>query len=154
VNNTTAAPVTTTSAPDSGTVSQIESEVLRLTNAARADNGLAPLTSDTALANIARAHSVDMLTHNYFSHPDLTGCDGACRMTNAGYSWQAMGENIHMMSGYHLSVTDTAQKIVTDWMNSPGHRANILNSSFTHAGIGIAMEGDTIYTTADYSLPR
>lgn len=123
-------------------------------NAERAKAGEAPLAADTALSNIARAHSADMLAHGYFSHTDTKGCDGACRLSNAGYGWSSMGENIHMMSGYDYDAAATAQKIVADWMASPPHRANILNSTFTRVGVGIATQGSTVYTTADYALPR
>lgn len=99
-------------------------------------------------------HSTDMLVNDYFNHTDLTGCTADCRLTKAGYSWSAMGENIHMMSGYNLAAAASAEKIVTDWMNSPEHRANILNASYTNVGIGIAISGSTIYTTADYAEPQ
>lgn len=146
------APVTAQSPADF--VTQVEQEVLRLTNVQRAQNGLAPLAADAPLASIARAHSADMLAKNYFTHNDLTGCSASCRMTNAGYAWQAMAENIHAMWGYTMSPSETANKIVTDWMNSPGHRANILNGTYTRAGVGIAQQETTIYSTTDYALPR
>ena len=145
-------PPTTT--PDTDYASQVESLVLQYTNAQRAQNGLATLANDTRLASIARAHSVDMLQHNYFNHNDLTGCSPACRLNNAGYAWQSYGENIHWMYGYTLTPEQAAQKVVNDWMNSPGHRANILNGSFTTAGVGVAVAGTTIYSTTDYTLPR
>ena len=123
-------------------------------NTERSKNGLAPLAADTRLAAVARAHSADMLAQNYFEHTNLQGCDPACRLNAAGYAWQSYGENIHWMSGYTMTAADTAAKIVNDWMNSPGHRANILGASFTKVGVGIAIRGTKIDTTADYSLPR
>ncbi len=129
---------------------QIEQHVLAETNAARAQNGLKALSADTGVAAVARAHSTDMLTKNYFEHTNLSGCNAGCRLTNAGYVWRTYGENIHWMSGYKLSAQDSAKKIVNDWMNSPGHRANILGS-FTYAGVGIAVSGDKIYSTTDYT---
>jgi uncharacterized protein YkwD len=134
--------------------SQIEGMIFSLTNAERQKNGLAPLVADSALAQIARTHSSDMLAHQYFNHTDLAGCDLSCRFAASGYSYWSIGENIHMMSGYNLNASDSAQKIVSDWMNSPDHRANILNVSFTHASVGVAMEGSTIYSTADFALPQ
>ncbi len=143
------APVQTIPAkPD--TVSQIEAYVLADTNAFRAQNGLAALTADAQVALIARTHSADMLANNYFEHSDRTGCNPGCRLTNAGYRWNSYGENIHWMSGYKLNAADSAQKIVNDWINSPGHRANMLGA-FTYAGVGIAINGDTVYTTTDYT---
>lgn len=132
----------------------IEADVLADTNAEREANGLPALENDNALASIAQSHSADMLANNYFDHADRNGCAADCRLNEAGYSWSAMGENIHMMSGYNLSPAATAQKIVTDWMNSPGHRANMLNASYTHAGIGVALSGSTIYTTEDFAEPK
>ncbi len=129
---------------------QVEQFVLAETNAARNQHGLAPLISDAQAAAVARAHSQDMLTKNYFEHTNMNGCNAGCRLTSAGYAWRTYGENIHWMSGYKLSAQDSAKKIVSDWMNSPGHRANILGS-FTYAGIGIAVSGDKIYSTTDYT---
>lgn len=144
-------PTVTASAPtQSDFRSQVEQYVFEETNAARARNGLGALNADAKVASVARAHSADMLAKNYFEHTNLSGCNAGCRLTNAGYVWRSYGENIHWMSGYNLSARDSAKKIVTDWMNSPGHRANILGS-FTYAGVGIAVEGSTIYSTTDYT---
>ena len=134
--------------------SQIEAAIFSLTNTERRKNGLPPLAIDPALAQIARAHSADMLAHQYFNHSDLSGCDLSCRFAASGYSYWNIGENIHMMSGYNISASASAQQIVKDWMNSPGHRANILGTSFTHTGIGVAAVGSTIYSTVDFSRPR
>jgi uncharacterized protein YkwD len=132
----------------------VEALVLQGTNMERVKNGLAPLSADVKLASIARAHSEDMLTNNYFSHTSIAGCTAGCRLNNAQYGWRSYGENIYWMSGYNLSAADTASKIVSGWMNSPGHRANILSSTFTVSGVGIAIQGTKIYVTADYALPR
>lgn len=138
----------------SDVASQIEGMIVSLSNTERQKNGLAPLIADPALAQIARAHSADMLAHQYFSHTDLSGCGLSCRFAAAGYSYWSIGENIHMMSGYNFTPSESAQKIVSDWMNSPGHRANILNTSFTRTGVGVALQGSTVYSTTDFSLPR
>ncbi len=154
VTTVTPKPVATQPAPatqsPSDLVSQIEQYVLSETNAARAQNGLAALTTDSQVAAVARAHSQDMLSRNYFEHTNLSGCNPGCRLSNAGYQWRSYGENIHWMSGYKLSAQDSAKKIVNDWMNSPGHRANILGA-FKYAGVGIAVSGDKIYSTTDYT---
>lgn len=113
-------------------------------------HGLAPLMYDSQAAAVARAHSADMLAKNYFEHTNLSGCNAGCRLTQAGYVWKTYGENIHWMQGYKLSAQDSAKKIVNDWLNSPGHRANMLGS-FTYAGVGIAVSGDKIYSTTDYT---
>ena len=146
------APAPTQNAPSqtSDLRTQIEQYVLAETNAARAKNGLSAFVADSSAAAVARAHSEDMLSKNYFQHTNLSGCNAGCRLTNAGYVWRSYGENIHWMQGYKLSAQDSAKKIVNDWMNSPGHRANILGS-FTYAGVGIAVSGDKIYSTTDYT---
>ena len=66
----------------------------------------------------------------------------------------AIGENIYMTEGYKLSSTAEAEMIVNGWMNSSGHRANILGTKFTHTGVGISVKGDSVYVTAMYSKPR
>ncbi len=143
-------PVQPTPTQNADVRTQIEQYVLEATNAARAQHGLSPLTADAQAAAVARAHSQDMLAKNYFEHTNLSGCNAGCRLTNAGYAWRSYGENIHWMSGYKLSAQDSAKKIVNDWMNSPGHRANILGA-FKYAGVGIAVSGDKIYSTTDYT---
>lgn len=135
-------------------LSEVEADVLAYTNDVRAEHGLAPLAANQALERAARAHSADMLKNDYFDHVDRSGCDPGCRITNAGYAWQAFGENIHMMSGYGLGAEGTAHKIVDDWLASPGHRANLLNATYTDVGIGVASAGDTYDTAADYAEPR
>ena len=133
---------------------QVEAQVLSFMNQERVRNGLSALSPDSALADIARMHSEDMPANNYFAHISPAGCSMSCRLDNAGYLFRSAGENLYTMTGYRLSAVATAQKIVDGWMNSPGHRANILGPSFTHAGAGLAIEGSTIYATANFSLPR
>ncbi|HEV3245063.1 MAG TPA: CAP domain-containing protein [Candidatus Paceibacterota bacterium] len=134
--------------------SQVAADVFADTNQERAQNGLAPLTQNQTLVSIAQSHAADMLANNYFEHNDLTGCSPSCRLTNAGYAWQAMGENIYEMSGYDLDAAGTADQIVQGWMNSPEHRANILDVSYIETGVGIAAQGSTVYATSDYAEPR
>lgn len=150
----TVTPLLTPPSPNLDYESAIAVEILALTNAERVTAGLVPLLSDTLLASVAHSHSFDMLTNDYFSHEDRTGCSSSCRATNAGYSWSTVGENIYMMSGYNLDAKKTAQMIVDGWMNSSGHRANILRPAFTHAGIGVFVRGKDVYSTALYAKPR
>jgi uncharacterized protein YkwD len=133
---------------------QIEELVLQKTNTERAKNDLGGLSANATLTNIARAHSADMQAHDYFAHEDSTGCDSSCRADAVGYQWMAIGENIYMMEGFSLSADATADKIVQGWMNSPGHRANILNGTYIETGVGVSVVGETIYITANYSKPR
>ena len=132
----------------------MEEEILRLTNEERAAEGLSPLSYDTKLRTIAAGHSADMLENDYFSHDDQDGCSSSCRASDAGYRWRAIGENIYMMSGFKLSAEKAAAKVVDGWMDSPGHKANILGNSFTESGVGVVYDGRSIYVTAMYGKPR
>lgn len=119
----------------SSTVTSYESEVVRLVNIERANNGLKPLTMNWELSRVARYKSQDMLDKGYFSHTSPTYGSPFNMMKNFGISYRAAGENIAM--GYK-----TPQAVVTGWMNSSGHRANILNSSFTQIGVGYVANGN------------
>lgn len=141
-------------APAGSFVEEVESEIARLVGAERAKQGLGALAADAKLGAIARAHSKDMLSKNYFSHTDAEGCGSSCRLEKAGYAWRAVGENIYTMSGYRLSAAETAQKMVDGWMKSGGHRANILKTAFTHQGVGVAVSGSTIYATHVFAQPK
>jgi uncharacterized protein YkwD len=155
--HTTLVPVQTSTSTSLATapyVDELEADILTDMNAIRTQNGLPLFESDTKLGSISRSHSADMLAKNFFSHTDLTGCDAVCRLNEVHYNWSFMGENIHMMSGYNETAEAAAQKVVDDWMASPPHRENLLNPAFTHVGVGIAQSGSTLYTTADYALPR
>lgn len=135
-------------------VKALEQEILKRTNEERDRAGLSKLDSDNKLADIARAHSVDMAEERYFEHVNLEGCDPACRARNAGYNYRSIGENLYMMSGYTLTPAQAAERVVNGWMDSPGHRANILRGTYTHSGVGVAVVGNSIYATSLYSLPR
>ncbi|MDF3003628.1 MAG: hypothetical protein K0S22_100 [Oscillospiraceae bacterium] len=119
----------------SNTVTDYETEVLRLVNIERANNGLKPLTMNWELSRVARYKSQDMHDKGYFSHTSPTYGSPFDMMTKFGISYRTAGENIAM--GYR-----TPQAVVTGWMNSPGHRANILKSSFTQIGVGYVASGN------------
>ncbi len=107
------------------------SNVLSLTNESRQDYNLPVLAFNDKLAQAAQAKANDMAAKGYFSHTTPDGHSPWWFIQNAGYSYIAAGEN--------LAVDFTqAESVETAWMNSPGHRANILNSSFEEIGIGIA----------------
>ncbi len=101
-----------------------------LANQHRVAIGLAPLQWDSQVAGVARAHSVDMATRGYFSHVDPEGNSPFDRLDQAGIPWSAAGENI--AAGY-----TTGQSVYDAWMSSPGHRANLENSTFTRHGLGL-----------------
>ncbi|MFG1627225.1 CAP domain-containing protein [Kribbella sp. NPDC049227] len=111
-----------------GTNSQ-EREVLNLTNQIRQQQGCGPLRLDSALVEAAGRHASDMVRRHYMDHTNPDGQDPGDRMAAAGYRGSSWGENI--AAGY-----STAQKVVAAWMQSDGHRKNILNCRFTSIGIG------------------
>lgn len=106
-----------------------EQQMLQLVNQARADAGLQPLRLDPALTEVARAHSTEMFALGYFSHDSPDAGSPSDRLTAAGIPFLAMGENIALAPS-----VETAHR---NLMNSPGHRANILDPAFTRVGIGI-----------------
>jgi uncharacterized protein YkwD len=126
--------------------SGVEGSVLDLVNQERAKNGCAALAIDPRLATAARAHSADMADRNYFAHdtPDGVGVDK--RVTSAGYRWSSVGENI-------AKGQQTAADVMKSWMNSPGHRANILNCGYKHIGIGYVLQGRSPLWTQDFASP-
>jgi uncharacterized protein YkwD len=129
----------------------IENAVLLDINAARAQQALPLFAQDASLAQLASEHSADMLQHGTFSHDDASGCSPTCRLSDAGFPWQAMGENIYELTGDTLSPQETAHEIVAGWLADPEHRQNLLDTSFTEVGIGVAADGTTVYATADFA---
>lgn len=135
---TTVAPTTTTLPPSASFDARgWEAEILRLTNLERQNAGLGTMASCARLATAALGHTNRMLAGQFFAHDDpVTGSAIVDRIRNTGYlegagAWR-VGENIAM--GH-----ESAAATMVGWMNSPGHRANILNSVFTHLGIGVSI---------------
>ena len=116
-------------------VAAYEAEVVRLVNVERAKHGLSPLTQDWQLSRVARYKSQDMRDLGYFSHTSPTYGSPFDMMRSFGISYRTAGENI--AKGYQ-----SPEAVVKGWMNSPGHRANILNSSYTHIGVGYVASGN------------
>ncbi|MCX4821153.1 sigma-70 family RNA polymerase sigma factor [Streptomyces sp. NBC_01142] len=105
-------------------------QVTQLVNAERAKRGCAPVSANGRLVAAAQRHSEDMAARHYFSHTSPGGTDPGDRIDAAGYPWRTYGENI---ARGHQSPAD----VMNGWMNSPGHRANILNCAFREIGIGV-----------------
>lgn len=112
-----------------------EQEVIRLVNVERAKAGLKALTEDWELSRVARYKSQDMHDLRYFSHTSPTYGSPFDMMKAFGIRYRTAGENIAM--GYR-----TPAAVVQGWMNSPGHRANILNASYTKIGVGYVASGN------------
>ncbi|MEW2529174.1 sigma-70 family RNA polymerase sigma factor [Streptomyces sp. NPDC047071] len=122
-------PTTKKPAPPAPSGSKAQ-QVLSLVNAERAKAGCGPLTHNSKLATAAQRHSADMRSRNYFDHTSPDGTDPGQRITAAGYKWSTYGENI-------ARGQQTAASVMDAWMNSEGHRANILNCSFKELGTGV-----------------
>lgn len=114
--------------------STYEQQVIDLINEIRVKNGLSPLTENTALSRCAKAKSQDMHDKRYFSHQSPTYGSPFDMMKQFGITYRTAGENIAMGQS-------TPQAVVNAWMNSEGHRANILNASFTQIGMGYVADG-------------
>ena len=115
-------------------VTDYEGEVIRLVNEIRKQNGLSVLSENWELSRVARYKSMDMREKNYFSHTSPTYGSPFEMMKSFGISYRTAGENI--ANGYQ-----TPQAVVNAWMNSEGHRANILNASFKQIGVGYVADG-------------
>ncbi|WP_112181265.1 SafA/ExsA family spore coat assembly protein [Paraliobacillus zengyii] len=120
--------------PTIDAIKHTEHLVIQLTNQERAKNGLSALRPDWELSRVARYKSVDMLDKNYFSHTSPTYGSPFSMMENFGVSYQRAAENI-------ARGQRTPQEVVKAWMNSPGHRKNILGD-FTHIGVGYVEDGN------------
>ncbi|MFC4303668.1 CAP domain-containing protein [Cohnella boryungensis] len=127
--------------PANESMTGYEQEVLRLTNAERQKAGLQPCAGDdSSLNRSARAKSQDMAVNGYFSHNSPTYGDPFAMMRSFGVQYQSAGENI-------AKGQPSPQEVVQAWMNSPGHRANILNGAYTHLGVGyVANNGQPCWT--------
>lgn len=116
-------------------------------NAERAKAGCAPLRLNSRLTSAAQGHSADLAARDYFSHTSLDGRTYVDRINATGYPWRALGENI---AAGQTSVTS----VMTSWMTSSGHRANILNCGYVDLGVGFATGGSYgYYWTQDFGTP-
>ncbi|MDO6658454.1 CAP domain-containing protein [Anaerobacillus sp. 1_MG-2023] len=116
-------------------LSEFEQQVVNLTNAEREKAGLPALEVDTELSKVAQAKSEDMRDNNYFAHNSPTYGSPFDMMNQFGVDYQSAGENI-------AKGQQTPEEVVNAWMNSEGHRKNIMNGSFTHIGVGYVEEGN------------
>jgi uncharacterized protein YkwD len=118
---------------------------VELVNAERAEAGCSPVKVNTTLTRAAQDHSEDMAASGTMSHTGSDGSSPGDRITRAGYSWSTYGENVAY--GY-----STPEQVMTGWMNSPGHKENILNCAFKEIGVGLAQPGS--YWTQDFGTAR
>jgi len=153
---------------------EIEKLVHEFTNEQRLNHGLSELDFDSEISEIARGHSLDMANRGYFAHVTPDGLDPTGRANNAGYSctkfvgimiYSGLAENIfqgHLFDSYYTingvitsydwnSNEEIAKITVDGWMDSPGHRKNILTDLFDREGIGVFItEDDKVYVTQNF----
>lgn len=121
--------------------SAYQKEVVDLVNIERAKAGLNPLTLDSSISNVATKKSQDMIDNNYFSHNSPTYGSPFDMLKKFGISYKTAGENIAMGQ-------KAPKEVVNAWMNSEGHRKNIMNPNFSKIGVGVAQKsGGSIYWT-------
>jgi len=142
---------------------QTEMEVHRLINLERVKHGLKTLEYDEKLSSVAKSHSIDMANNEYFSHETPEGlnptdragkADYVCRYQIGNLIYSGIGENIHMVEGSSVSLWSSPESIaelaVSGWMDSPGHKKNILTSNFSSEGIGVYISPFTIHVTQNF----
>ena len=143
VNNGSTTTGTTSSSTSSANVAAAEKNAVELMNADRRANGLSDLKVSSAVTAVARSHAQDMVNRKFFSHSNPDGKTPSDRLKAAGISYSAVGENI--------AENTSVQAAETAFMNSSGHRANILNSNYTTVGIGVAYDSaGNVYVVQDF----
>lgn len=130
-------------------IAQIEQAIFQRVNKERAANGLAPLAYNGTMEYYARYKSKYMGDNGYFDHNDLNGELITAKMKRDGVSYSAWGENIAYIQG-SFDNEALATKFMDNWMNSSGHRENILSSNFSSIGIGVYKIGNTYYATQEF----
>lgn len=133
--------------PTLGDVKALENKVIDLVNVERSKRGMQLLAQNWQLSRIARYKSQDMINKHYFSHISPTYGSPFNMMESFGIKFSAAGENIAMGQR-------TPQEVMNSWMNSPGHRANILSPTYTQIGVGLAKDSNgTCYWTQMFIKP-
>ena len=121
-----------------------EQKILELMNAKRTEAGLEPLTINNTLVQVARYKSNNMIQNNFFNHTNLDGTKWTNWLQTIGYKYTTTGENI----AYN---TSDPVELFTQWWNSPGHRANMMNASYTKVGIGVIYGNGKYMGTQTFS---
>lgn len=130
-------------------MAEVEQAIYNKVNEERAKAGVSALSYNTTMEKYARIKSQDMGDKNYFSHTDLNGNYITTQMKADGVTYNAWGENIAYIAG----ITDPAalaNQFMTNWMNSEGHKKNILSTNFTSIGVGVYKIGNKVYATQEF----
>ena len=130
-------------------MAQVEQLIYQKVNEERAKVGISQLSYNSTMEKYARIKSKDMGDNNYFSHEDLSGKLITEKMKQDGVSYKAWGENIAYIGGVS-DANKLAEQFMTNWMNSSGHRANILSTNFESIGIGVYKSGNRVYVTQEF----
>jgi uncharacterized protein YkwD len=121
----------------------MEAEVVQQINAIRQQQGLSPLSTNSQLAQVARNYSRRMAEERFFAHTSPTGDTLVDRVRAAGIPYLAVGENLYTST----NIPRPASAAVTGWMNSPGHRDNILRAEYRETAVGVWQVGNSYYFT-------
>ena len=144
-------------------LAETERLVVEITNGERVKGGLAPLRHDAAISEISRGHSADMARLDIFSH-ELMGRDPTGRALAAGYNCRAyrgdgsytygLSENIYEYPKGGRNAEGVAKALVQGWMDSPGHRRNIMDRDARRIGVGVVERSGTVFATQNFSECR
>jgi uncharacterized YkwD family protein len=138
---------TATAAPASANIGAYEQQVVDLVNKERTATGLSALKVNTKLAGMAEKKAEDLRDNNYFDHQSPTYGSPFDMMRQFGISYTSAGENI-------AKGQRTPDEVMNGWMNSPGHRANIMNTDYTEIGVGYVTDGSgTGYWVQEFIRP-
>jgi len=128
---------------------QIEQLIFTKVNEERARAGMNTLSYSGIMEKYARVKSQDMGDRNYFDHKNPEGELITAQMTRDGISYRSWGENIAYIGGVS-DINEVANQFMTNWMNSQGHRENILSPNFTSIGVGVYKTGNRYYATQEF----
>jgi uncharacterized protein YkwD len=131
-------------------IAALEREVVERINAIRRERGLSALQANATLAQVARDYSCLMARRDFFSHTGPDGSTVADRVREVGVEYRLVGENL----ARNTNARQPVELAVQGWMDSEGHRENILRAAFTETGVGICREGDRYYFTQIFLQPR
>lgn len=133
-------------------LARVEDEIFNATNAERQKQGLPALKRNSTANKYARSKSLEMLNLNYFDHKSPNNGYIQDIAKKDGWKYSRIGENIYTMTGGQASSVSGAS-IINSWMNSEGHRKNILNSGYTEIGIGVTFRNGKLYATQIFYTP-
>jgi uncharacterized protein YkwD len=148
VTSTTTEPSSTLE-PSTPQLAQIERDIAEQVNRIREEKQLGRLTTDPALSELARAHSCRMAREGSFGHVGPAEMSVPARLRATGKTYEIVGENVAKT----IDVERPVEAAMQGWMNSPGHRANILRAGFTHTGVGACVQEGAYFFTQIFLRP-